>query len=92
VIVESDMTTIGGTPLGRAPSQLGRLDLERYVPGLVTFIANKLARSATTLYQKRFSVSVTEWRILSQLAIDLGMRIPMMMRTFSNMIVRTIPA
>jgi len=48
------------------------LDLEHYVPGLVTFIANKLARSANVLYQKRFGVSITEWRILSQLAIEPG--------------------
>jgi DNA-binding MarR family transcriptional regulator len=46
------------------------LDLDRYVPALITFIANKLSRSATTVYQKRFAVNVTEWRILSQLAIE----------------------
>jgi hypothetical protein len=27
----------------------------RYVPALITFIANKLSRSATVLYQKRFA-------------------------------------
>lgn len=46
------------------------LDLDRYVPALVTFIANKLSRSATVLYQKRFAVNVTEWRILALLAIE----------------------
>ena len=46
------------------------LDLDRYVPALITFIANKLSRSATVLYQKRFKVNVTEWRILSLLAIE----------------------
>ncbi|MBX9651006.1 MAG: MarR family winged helix-turn-helix transcriptional regulator [Xanthobacteraceae bacterium] len=46
------------------------LDLDRYVPALITFIANKLSRTATALYQKRFGVNVTEWRILSQLAIE----------------------
>ena len=48
------------------------LDLERYVPALVTFIANKLSRSASALYQKRFQVNVTEWRILALLAIEPG--------------------
>src|SRR5712672_2316658 len=48
------------------------LDLERYVPAFVTFIANKLSRSATTFYQKRFGVNVTEWRILSLLALEPG--------------------
>jgi DNA-binding MarR family transcriptional regulator len=46
------------------------LDLDRYVPALITFIANKLSRSATALYQKRFGVNVTEWRILALLAIE----------------------
>ena len=46
------------------------LDLDRYVPALITFIANKLSRSATVLYQKRHAVNVTEWRILALLAIE----------------------
>jgi len=46
------------------------LDLDRYVPALITFIANKLSRSATVLYQKRCAVNVTEWRILALLAIE----------------------
>jgi DNA-binding MarR family transcriptional regulator len=48
------------------------LDLERYVPAFITFIANKLSRSATVFYQKRFGVNVTEWRIMSLLAIEPG--------------------
>ena len=65
-----------GTAAGKgvAASKGGRagevLDLDRYVPALITFIANKLSRSATTLYQKRFGVNVTEWRILALLAIE----------------------
>lgn len=48
------------------------LDLERYVPALITFIANKLSRSSTTYYQKHFGVNITEWRILSLLALEPG--------------------
>lgn len=48
------------------------LDLERYVPAFITFIANKLSRSATTQYQRKFGVNVTEWRIMSLLAIEPG--------------------
>ena len=48
------------------------LDLDRYVPGFVTFIANKLSRSATAFYQREFGVNVTEWRIMSLLAIEPG--------------------
>src|ERR1700755_1528606 len=47
-------------------------DLERYVPAFITFIANKLSNSATALYQRKFGVNVTEWRIMSLLAIEPG--------------------
>src|SRR5260370_22233309 len=49
------------------------LDLDRYVPAFVTFIANKLSNSATTLYQRKFGVNVTEWRIMSLLSIEAGL-------------------
>ncbi|MBR0697292.1 MarR family winged helix-turn-helix transcriptional regulator [Bradyrhizobium lablabi] len=48
------------------------LDLNRYVPAFITFIANKLSNSATAYYQKNFGVNVTEWRIMSLLAIEPG--------------------
>jgi DNA-binding MarR family transcriptional regulator len=48
------------------------LDLDRYVPAFITFIANKLSNSATVFYQKNFGVNVTEWRIMSRLAIEPG--------------------
>jgi DNA-binding MarR family transcriptional regulator len=48
------------------------LDIDRYVPAFVTFIANKLSRSATVFYQQRFGVNITEWRIMSLLAIEPG--------------------
>jgi DNA-binding MarR family transcriptional regulator len=48
------------------------LDLNRYVPAFITFIANKLSNSATVFYQRNFGVNVTEWRIMSLLAIEPG--------------------
>jgi hypothetical protein len=57
-------------PVAAARSARVVLDLDRYVPALITFIANKLSRGATVVYQKRFGVNVTEWRILSLLAIE----------------------
>lgn len=48
------------------------LDLDRYVPAFITFIANKLSNSATAFYQREFGVNVTEWRIMSLLAIEPG--------------------
>ncbi|WP_024337056.1 MarR family winged helix-turn-helix transcriptional regulator [Bradyrhizobium japonicum] len=56
------------TPTDARPT----LDLDRYVPAFITFIANKLSNSATAFYQKQFGVNVTEWRIMSLLAIEPG--------------------
>src|ERR1700749_1617795 len=54
-----------------APAEFGlTLDLDRYVPAFITFIANKLSNSATARYQRDFGVNVTEWRIMSLLAIE----------------------
>ena len=50
------------------------LDLDRYVPAFITFIANKLSNSATAFYQRNFGVNVTEWRIMSLLAIEPGIQ------------------
>lgn len=48
------------------------LDLNRYVPAFITFVANKLSHSATVFYSRNFGVNVTEWRIMSLLAIEPG--------------------
>ena len=48
------------------------LDLDRYVPAFVTFIANKLSNSATAVYQRNFGINITEWRIMTQLALEPG--------------------
>ncbi len=72
------MTKNGSGPSARKEPGAGgakagqTLDLERYVPAFVTFIANKLSRSATVFYQKHFGINVTEWRIMSLLAIEPG--------------------
>ncbi len=59
-------------PTERAPDDGPLLDLDRYVPAFITFIANKLSNSATVFYQRNFGVNVTEWRIMSLLAIEPG--------------------
>lgn len=60
-------------PTGFAGADAGpTLDLDRYVPAFITFISNKLSNSATTFYQRNFSINVTEWRIMSLLAIEPG--------------------
>jgi DNA-binding MarR family transcriptional regulator len=46
------------------------LDLDRYAPALITFVANKLSAGASRTYRKHFGVGVSEWRIMSLLAIE----------------------
>ncbi|MGV7212717.1 MarR family winged helix-turn-helix transcriptional regulator [Bradyrhizobium sp. UFLA05-112] len=65
--------TAPSTRSHKTPAEAGpTLDLERYVPAFITFIANKLSNSATAFYQREFGVNVTEWRIMSLLAIEPG--------------------
>lgn len=45
------------------------LHLERYVPGLLAWLSNKLAGDASKVYRSRFGVGIVEWRILSYLAV-----------------------
>src|SRR6478609_7898308 len=67
---DKDVPKIDAPARNEAHAQL--LDLERYVPAFITFIANKLSNSATVFYQTQFGVNVTEWRIMSLLAIEPG--------------------
>jgi DNA-binding MarR family transcriptional regulator len=60
-----------GKPPGKAGTQAaGHIDLERYVPGYLTWIANKLSRGASQHYLKLFDVGIETWRCLVLLAID----------------------
>jgi DNA-binding MarR family transcriptional regulator len=46
------------------------LDLAGYVPYFLTAISNTWSRSSSRLYLDLFGVGVTEWRVISQLAIE----------------------
>ncbi len=46
-----------------------QLDLDRYVPGLLLWLSNKISSSASALYHERFGISVTEWRVLAYFKI-----------------------
>lgn len=48
------------------------LDLGGYVPYFLTAISNTWSRSSSRLYLERFGIGVTEWRVMSQLAIEPG--------------------
>ncbi len=54
------------------PKGTTTLDLDCYVSALVTFIANKLHRTTTAVYQREFGVTAIEWRIIALLAIEPG--------------------
>lgn len=46
------------------------LDLERYVPALLVFLANKLTSGASALFRRHFGIGTTEWRIIAMLAVE----------------------
>lgn len=46
------------------------LDLERYVPALLVFLANKLTGGASVLFREHFGIGTTEWRVMAFLAIE----------------------
>ncbi|MFT3954672.1 MAG: MarR family transcriptional regulator [Piscinibacter sp.] len=55
----------------KAPAETGAevVDLERYVPAFLTWIANKLSRGASQHYLAVFDVGIETWRCLVLLAI-----------------------
>jgi DNA-binding MarR family transcriptional regulator len=46
------------------------VDLERYVPAFLTWIANKLSRGASQQYLRVFDIGIETWRCLVLLAIE----------------------
>jgi len=46
-----------------------KLDLDRYVPGLLVWLSNKMSASASQLYRERFDLGVTDWRVLAYIYI-----------------------
>ncbi len=72
------------------------VDLERYVPAFLTWIANKLSRGASQHYLAVFDVGIETWRCLVLLAIEgrisaqkvsrvIGMDKASVSRTFKSM-------
>jgi DNA-binding MarR family transcriptional regulator len=46
------------------------LNLETYIPALLTFVSSKLSTRAGEIYRRRFGVGITEWRILATVAVE----------------------
>jgi len=72
------------------------IDLERYVPAYLTWVANKLSRGASQHYLRLFDVGIETWRCMVLLAIDdaitaqkvsriIGMDKASVSRCFKNM-------
>lgn len=50
------------------PEAVDRLNLEHFIPHRLVVLADWVSRSLATTYQKRFGITVPEWRILAQLS------------------------
>lgn len=46
------------------------MNLERYVPALLTFLTNKMSSGASACYRKHFGIGIVEWRLLALLAVE----------------------
>jgi len=52
-----------------APQNTGLIDLDRYFPAYLAWIANGLSRGASHTYRKVFGIGIESWRCLVLLAI-----------------------
>jgi DNA-binding MarR family transcriptional regulator len=44
------------------------IDLDNYIPALLTHLALKLSGGAAAIYRRQFGLSITDWRIMALLA------------------------
>ena len=54
----------------KKPSE--QIDLERFVPALLTFISNRVTNSASATYRRRFDIGVLDFRVMVMLSIEPG--------------------
>jgi DNA-binding MarR family transcriptional regulator len=88
-------------PSAKVKNKTAVVDLERYVPAYLTWIANKLSGGASTAYLSAFNVGIETWRLLVLLAIEksltaqaisrtIGMDKSSVSRAFKNMQMREL--
>jgi DNA-binding MarR family transcriptional regulator len=88
-------------PSAKVKNKTAVVDLERYVPAYLTWIANKLSGGASTAYLSAFNVGIETWRLLVLLAIEksltaqaisrtIGMNKSSVSRAFKNMQMREL--
>jgi DNA-binding MarR family transcriptional regulator len=46
------------------------LNLDKYVPAYLTYLAGKISNSASATYRPKFGVGITDWRIMALLATE----------------------
>ena len=51
-------------------TQPSPLNLDQYVPALLTSLTNKMASGASACYRKHFGIGIVEWRVLAMLAVE----------------------
>ena len=71
------------------------LNLDRYLPALLTQISNKWSRSSSRILLKRFGVGINEWRVMSLLAVEpriTAQRIAAVIGTDKAAVARSIQA
>lgn len=59
-------------PSARVKDGRPQIDFDSYLPFGLTAISNKIARSASRTYLRRFGVGINEWRIISNLRVWPG--------------------
>lgn len=45
------------------------LDLDRYLPALVTWVNNKYSADSSRIYRKYFGIGISDWRVLAYLGV-----------------------
>ena len=68
-------------PSAKVTDKTAVVDLERYVPAYLTWIANKLSGGASTAYLSAFNVGIETWRLLVLLAIEKSLTAHAISRT-----------
>jgi DNA-binding MarR family transcriptional regulator len=48
------------------------MDLDTFVPALLTFVANRLTNSGSATYRKLFGVGMMDFRVLAMLSVEPG--------------------
>lgn len=48
------------------------VNIDTYVPFFLASVNNALSRGASAIYRKRFGIGITDWRVISMLAIEPG--------------------